>query len=1053
MKCLTCRTDNTAIGVFCIYCGAPFDRPCPECGHRNIPSARYCAECGAGIGEAGAPRASQSSSPRPSDFFLTRAARDGERKLVTILFADIVDSTRLIEHLEPDEAAEQLNTVLACMREAVRRFDGTVNKMQGDGLMALFGAPIPQEDHAVRACCAALAMRESVSRLGLAKIRIGLHTGEAILQTISNDLSMQYDAMGIAVHIAARMEQAAGTLGIIVTREVLRAARGLLQVEPLGLRSLKGISQQLELFALLGIRSVVASQQFLGGQRPTSFVGRERELSQLNEALRGANDGSSVIFGIVGEPGAGKSRLAYELIASCRRAGISVLEARATAHGQGAPLRSIMEMTRSVFAISPNDSANIARSKIETKLDVLGLAADTRIFFELFGIELTAKPLADAEAKRRQLLGAFKRVLVAEGSHNPFVILFEDLHWLDESSEPFIDALIDSLGQTSILLLFSFRHGYRRGWMDRDSYRQMVLDPLSPAEVKELVDELLGSHPSVEPISAQIAIRAGGNPFFAEELVRAHIDQGAIIGARGNYERNSKVTAGLLPDTVRGVISFRVDKLDHQLKLFLESASVIGREFSADVAAGVAEMDTSLAQACIGKLLESEMLYECANGPYGNLAFKHPLVQEVAYASLVSERRRSSHRRVATLLTRHFASALSEHAATIAHHWELGGEPTQAAANYMMSATWVGTRDPVQALQTWKHVRELTAKISETLHGNYMRLMSNGQIINLSWRENASTTFLRPIYEEGMAIAKERQDVRAAALITVAYGRAIVATGSADDYLKHVEQAQAILLEKENRSVAALLLAVQSHAVGQAGFLPRALTLNQLALEHVSEIEPKDRQAVGFDPKHWLWTRRARYLLLTNGSSAADEQIEQLLNDCSENVDPLHRIIALGVIIEGALLDRDVRRAISAMDQLGALATGPDTSPYLSVLSKYFCGMALLVANRRSESSQQLRAALSVSRDSRAGLELEPLLLAYLAEATSGESMGAIQLALEARLMARRRSFRIAELVANAILIRLNAKIDRQAGEDPRSEFDRLVETTGATRIKLRIET
>ena len=234
MKCLTCRSENAADASFCINCGSSLYRVCLQCRHRNAPTARYCVECGSGIVPPSDVRQTDGIQPKRSDGSTIQMVGDGERKFVTILFADIVNSTRLIEKMEPDEAAGQLLRVLNCMRDAVRKFDGTVNKMQGDGLMALFGAPIPQEDHAVRSCCAALAMQEAVARLGSMKIRIGIHTGEAVLQTISNDLNSQYDAIGVAVHIAARIERGAASSGIGVTLATLRASRGMIDVEFVG---------------------------------------------------------------------------------------------------------------------------------------------------------------------------------------------------------------------------------------------------------------------------------------------------------------------------------------------------------------------------------------------------------------------------------------------------------------------------------------------------------------------------------------------------------------------------------------------------------------------------------------------------------------------------------------------------------------------------------------------------------------------------------------------------------------------------------------------------
>jgi tetratricopeptide (TPR) repeat protein len=338
-------------------------------------------------------------------------------------------------------------------------------------------------------------------------------------------------------------------------------------------------------------------------------------------------------------------------------------------------------------------------------------------------------------------------------------------------------------------------------------------------------------------------------------------------------------------------------------------------------------------------LLELEMLYDRADRTDEVLAFKHPLVQEVTYASLVIDRRRSLHRRAAAALAAHFASSADEHAAVIAHHWDEGGEPEQAVTRYMMSAHWTAPRDPVQATRIWERVRQLVTAMPVAPHVNYMRLLACGQIINLSWRESAAIERLRPVYDEAIAIAKRQKEVRAAALITMAYGRVLLSAGSADDYLEYIEEAQVLSSEKYNASVEAMLTAVQSHALGLAGFLSRALSLNRAALECVEQIEPTDRRMLGFDPKYWLWALRARYLLLTNDTIGAEQQLERLLTSTSESVDAVHRVVALGSRIDAASLDRDAARAMDAAHQLNEAYATKNASPYLSVLSKYYSGL------------------------------------------------------------------------------------------------------------------
>jgi adenylate cyclase len=1005
-------------------------------------------ECGGGI-IPGAHQTDGISLKREDQTSIHRAF-EGERRIVTILFADIVGSTRLIEEMEPDQAASRLYGVLNYMADAVRRFGGTVNKMQGDGLMALFGAPMPHEDHAVRACCAALAMRETLSQLGSTTIRIGIHSGEAVVQMISNDLSNQYDAMGIAVHIAARMEQAADSSAIVLTLATLNAARGMIDVESLGPRVLKGLSQPIELFSLQDVRSVAASQQFLGRSTLSSFVGRAAELLKLNRAFDKALAASSPVVGIVGEAGCGKSRLAFEFVMSCRRKNIPIIEARATSHEQVMPLRPVLEFARSFFSISKQDSAKSARSKVNSRLAGLGLIADGPMLMDFLGIrDSSQKPVGPVE--HQELLAAFGRISSIVGTLGPAVAVFEDLHWLDAASHPFIDEIIRGLVGSNVLVLLSFRPGHYQTWMDDDFYEEITLQPLSTHAMEALASELLGSDGTTTAIRDQIIDRAAGNPFFAEELIGAFTDQGALRGVSGNYRRISGIAVQALPDTVRGVIGFRIDRLGVEEKLFLEAASVIGREFPVAAVADVVGIEVSGARTCASSLLELGMLYEHASG--GMIAFKHPLIQEVTYASLVVERRRSLHRRAAAALASQFASSAQEHAALVAHHWDEGGEPMQAAANYMVAAHWTAPRNPAQASRTWERVRQMTMAMPEAPNVNYMRLLACGQIINLSWRESAAIERLQPIYEEASGLAKQQKDVRAAALITLAYGRALLATGSADDYLAYIEEAQMMLSEKRNESVQAMLAAVQSHAVGQAGFLHRALSMNEEALKTVDKIDPTDRRMLGFDPRHWLSALRARYLLLTNDAVGAERQLEQILRDEFENTDAVHRAVALGICVDGAALERNAARALLFAEQLNEISTMKNVSSYLSVLTNYFFGVALLAAHDCDAAQRQLQKALTIAHDRRAGLELEPLILANLAEASREETTAKrLELAERARRLAHQRTLRVSELFAISSIIRVQTMASSSINHHLRSDFDHLVELTGASRLRLRVE-
>nr|WP_249151073.1 adenylate/guanylate cyclase domain-containing protein [Bradyrhizobium sp. JYMT SZCCT0180] len=1042
MRCLTCQSDQPDAAPFCGSCGTPFFQQCVACGHRSEPAARFCIECGARLGQA---------SPNSHDALTSivdSTRYRPEKKLVTVLFADIVDSTKLIEHLEPDEAATQLNGILASMRAGISRFGGAVNKLQGDGLMAIFGAPIPQEDHAIQACCAAIAIRDSIMQAGQVQVRIGMHTGEAVVQEVSNDLSSQYEAMGIAVHIAARAEQVARPSEIIITDTTLHSARELLEAEALGPRLLKGLSQSINLYSLLAIRPFAASQQFLGGQRISNFVARADSLSELHAHLDRSLSGASKIVGISGDPGVGKSRLGFEFATDCRREGVSVIEARATAHGQTTSLQPIVDLLKSFIGnIRTTSPEGTGLELLTDRLSQFGLAAEAKHLAEFLGIskrDVRGEPTLEIAT-----VALVRRVCRAIGREQSMVILFEDLHWLDAAGDSFLLALIEAFSESRVLLLLSFRPGYIRDWMKSSNYSQITLQPLPREAINDIARELIGADPSTAELRTQIAERSAGNPFFAEEITRALLDRKALTGARGNYSTTEPNAANMLPNTVRGLISFRIDRLDDQQKRFVEAASVVGREFSAEVATEISGIDRSDAQTQIDALLALEMIYSAPQGGLEQLAFKHPLVQEVAYASLVSERRKLLHRRAAKALSSHFSKELNEHAALIARHWEEGGDPIQAASLYMTSATWMGTRDPVQAVRTWKHVRDLTSNLPAEGPSAFMRMMACGQIINLSWRENAAPELLEPIYEEATRLAGQLKDARAGALVTMAYGRALLASGSADDYLSGVKKAQEMLSETPNSSVAALLLAVESHSTGQAGFLKSALQLNSRALERVSDVEVADQRMIGFDVKHWLVALRSRYLMQTGDHAGAEYLIDELLRDTAK-LDLTHRAVALGVRVDAAALNRDASRAFEAAGELESIAR-QNSSPYVSVLTNYFRGIALLVAGENEKAHERLSKALEQAHRDRTGLELEPLMLANLSDSFGNDqATEAIEIANRAQALARRRSQRVAELFALSTKIRILNRAALAVEPALTEEFDRLISVTGAERLRLR---
>jgi len=441
MHCETCQQEAANDARFCIHCGSMLAQVCGKCGHRSLPGAVQCPACGVGFG-------SQTKGKRdPADIsgvLATRAAREGERKHLTILIADVAGSTALVDHLDAEEAAERLGELTAAMREAVARFEGTVNKLQGDGIMALFGAPIPLEDHAVRACCAALAMIENVRGIENAPaIRVGINTGEVVVRAVLTDVSAQYDAMGRTVHVASRLEHEAPDFGVVISEATLQATAGAVETESMGERSLRGISDPVYIHELKGIRPAIASQQFRGGQKLSPFVGRSQEFATLDWAMEQARAGNSPVVGVVGEAGSGKSRLVFQFLESCRASGIPVLEARATGYGRATPLRPVLDLIRTFFGIGREMSKEAAAGRVRTALHRYGLTPDLPSLLDFLGLPPVGgeAPPSDVALRHLKFQDALRRLVRAVASSQSSILVVEDLHWLDSASEPFLEVL------------------------------------------------------------------------------------------------------------------------------------------------------------------------------------------------------------------------------------------------------------------------------------------------------------------------------------------------------------------------------------------------------------------------------------------------------------------------------------------------------------------------------------------------------------------------------------------------------------------------------------
>ena len=592
-----------------------------------------------------------------------RTTLEGERKQVTVLFADIKDSTELIRGLDPEAAQQLLDPALHRMMDAVHRYEGTVNQVLGDGIMALFGAPIAHEDHAVRACYAGLAMQAAMrtytdevrrSRGLELRIRVGLHSGEVVVRAIGNDLHMDYSAVGETTHLAARMEQLATPGSIRLSAETLRLAEGFIQVQSLGPVPVKGLAEPVEVFELVGASGIRRRLQAAAARGLTRFVGRQAELTALQQALERAEAGHGQVVALVGEAGVGKSRLVYECIRSHRTQGWVILESSSVSYGKATAYLPVRDLLKAYCQIEERDEGRRIREKLTGKLLTLDdtLRPTLPVFLALLDlpVEDPTWQALDPPQRRQQTLEAVKRLILRESQEQPLLLVFEDLHWIDTETQALLDSLVESLPTARLLLLVNYRPEYQHGWGSKTYYTQLRLDPLPPTSADEFLQALLGDDPSLAPLTQLLIARTEGNPFFLEESVRALVETGVLAGAPGSYRLVQPLQGLQVPATVQAVLAARIDRLPPEEKRLLQTAAVVGTEVPFALLQAIAEASEEALHRGLAHLQAAEFLYETHLFPERAYTFKHALTHEVAYGGLLQERRRVLHARIVAAL-------------------------------------------------------------------------------------------------------------------------------------------------------------------------------------------------------------------------------------------------------------------------------------------------------------------------------------------------------------------------------------------------------------------
>jgi class 3 adenylate cyclase/tetratricopeptide (TPR) repeat protein len=688
MICSRCGLDNPATMKFCGNCAGPLVSICAKCRAENPPQFKFCGQCAAPLGAA-------PSSGLAAD---SRAARlpaandtppEGERKTVTALFADIKGSMDLMEGLDPEEARAIVDPALALMMDAAHRYGGHVVQSTGDGVFALFGAPIAHEDHPQRALYAALKMQQEMRRYadrlrleGRAplQVRVGVNTGEVVVRAIQTGEHVEYAPIGHSTGMAARMQALAPIGSIAVTEATERLCAGYFAFRLLGPARVKGASEPIDVYEVTGLGPLRTRLEAAARRGLTRFVGREHELAQMRRALELVRAGHGQVVAAIGEAGVGKSRLTYEFKAVAE-SDCLILEAYSASHGKASAYLPIIEMLHGYFGIDSADDGRKRREKVIGKLLALDQSLEDTLpyLFALLGIQEAEDPLVqtDVQTRRRRTQEALKRIVLRESLNQPLIVVFEDLHWVDGETQAWLDLLTDSLANARVLLLINYRPEYRHQWSNRTYYTQLRLDPLAGESVEQLLSALLGDSASLAALRRMIAERTEGNPFFIEEMVQALFDDGTL--ARNGAVRLVRALAEIrVPATVQGIVASRIDRLPADEKELLQTLAVIGREFPRGLITRMVGKSDSELDRMLSALQLAEFIYEQPAFPEAEYIFKHALTLEVAYKTLLLERRKQLHESVAAAIEALYPERLEDHLSDLAHHYGQSGNARNA---------------------------------------------------------------------------------------------------------------------------------------------------------------------------------------------------------------------------------------------------------------------------------------------------------------------------------------------------------------------------------------
>jgi class 3 adenylate cyclase/tetratricopeptide (TPR) repeat protein len=704
MKCPSCQSNNPQSAKFCVECGNKFESICPKCGISNSSAFKFCYACGADLKSLKETISIDYSRPHSytpkflaDKILTTRSSIEGERKLVTVLFADVANYTSIAEKLDPEEIHQMMDECFKILMDEIHKYEGTINQFTGDGVMALFGAPVAHEDHAQRACYAALSIQKALEVFeekikndfgAHFKMRIGLNSGPVVVGSIGDDLRMDYTAVGDTTNLASRIENMARPGASLVSSHTHKLARDFFEFKSLGKIEVKGKEEPQGAYELLKAGRVETRIEAAAAKGLTRFVGRKNSFARLKEALEDVVAGSGQVAAIVGEAGVGKSRLLLEFKNLLLQSGYAYLEGQCFHFGGSMSYLPFLDILRSYFEIKEGDRELTIKQKMTDKITELDEKLESALppLRDLLSLKVEDEDFIKLvpQQKRERTFEALRNLLIRVSQDRPLILIIEDMHWIDKTSEEFIDYLIRWLAGFHILLILLYRPEYTHPWGSKTFYRKIGLKQLTVQSSAELVQAILEDGDVSPEIRELILHRAAGNPLFMEEFTHTLLENGYIQREDKQYILSRKSSDIQVPDTIQGVIAARMDRLEDNLKRTMQVASVIGRDF----AFRILQTITGLREELKGYLIDLqglELIYEKSLFPELEYIFKHALTREVAYNSLLQKNRNEIHKKIGNAIEQIYAERLEEFFVMLAYHFEQG-EVWEKALEYTLEA-------------------------------------------------------------------------------------------------------------------------------------------------------------------------------------------------------------------------------------------------------------------------------------------------------------------------------------------------------------------------------